>query len=60
VIFTADTKPSGKLDDYREFRNDQTQQIIGRHWVLKDYVPVSELKELIRVYGGSLPGYTYK
>lgn len=60
VIFTASDKPSGKLDDYREFRNDQTQQIIGRHWVLKDYVPVSELKELIRVYGGSLPGYTYK
>jgi hypothetical protein len=65
VVFTSGDKPLGKLEDYREFRNDQTWKSIsgGRHggyWTLKDYVPEAELKELIRVYGGSLPGYCYK
>jgi hypothetical protein len=33
---------------------------IGRGWKLVDYVPVEKLMELIRVYGGSISGYTYK
>jgi hypothetical protein len=62
VIFTSGDKPNGKLEDYRQFINDQTwRPISGRgYWTLKDYVPEAELKELIRVYGGSLPGYCYK
>ena len=64
VVFTSGNKPLGKLEDYREFMNDQTMRPIsggrGASWTLKDYVPESELKELIRVYGGSLPGYCYK
>ena len=62
VVFTSGDKPLGKLEDYRQFMNDQTWRPIGGrgYWILKDYVPESELKELIRVYGGSLPGYCYK
>lgn len=59
LVFTSGDKPLAKLKDYREFRNDQTQQRMGQ-WTMIDYVPVAELKELIRVYGASLPGYTYK
>lgn len=59
LVFTSGDKPLAKLKDYREFRNDQTWQKMGQ-WTMIDYVPVSELKELIRVYGASLPGYTYK
>jgi hypothetical protein len=64
VIFTSGDKPLGKLEDFAEFVNDQTMKSLsggrGTSWTLKDYVPESELKELIRVYGGSLPGYCYK
>lgn len=59
LVFTSGDKPLAKLKDYREFRNDQTWQKMGE-WTMIDYVPTSELKELIRVYGASLPGYTYK
>ncbi len=59
VVFTSGKTPLAKLNDYREFRHDQTLQRMGE-WILVDYVPVAEMKELIRVYGGSLPGYTYK
>jgi hypothetical protein len=59
IVFTAGDKPLAKLNDYREFRDDQTWKPKGE-WTMKDYVPVKEMKELIRVYGGSLPGYTYK
>ena len=59
IVFTAGDKPLAKLQDYREFRDDQTWKPKGE-WTMKDYVPVKEMKELIRVYGGSLPGYTYK
>jgi len=59
LVFTSGDKPLAKLKDYREFRNDQTWQKMGE-WTMIDYVPTSELKELIRVYGASLPGYCYK
>ena len=59
VVFTSDKNPSAKIKDYREFKHDQTLHTMGI-WTLVDYVPVKEMKELIRVYGGSLPGYTYK
>lgn len=59
VVFTSGDKPLAKIQDYREFRNDQTWARIGE-WTMVDYVPVKEMKELIRKYGGSLPGYTYK
>jgi len=59
VVFTSGDKPLAKLKDYRDFRHDQTWQKMGQ-WIMVDYVPVKEMKELIRVYGGSLPGYTYK
>ena len=59
VVFTAGDKPLAKLKDWREFRHDQTFARMG-NWTLVDYVPVKEMKELIRVYGGSLPGYCYK
>ena len=59
LVFTASKQPMGKLQDYREFRHDQTFQRMGQ-WTLVDWIPVSDMKELIRVYGGSMPGYTYK
>jgi len=59
VVFTSGDKPLAKIQDYREFRHDQTWAKIGE-WTMVDYVPVKEMKELIRKYGGSLPGYTYK
>jgi hypothetical protein len=59
LVFTSGDKPLAKIKDYREFRNDQTWKPMG-DWGMVDYVPVKELKELIRVYGASLPGYTYK
>lgn len=59
VVFTSGDKPLAKINDYRGFRHDQTGARMGE-WILMDYVPVKEMKELIRKYGGSLPGYTYK
>jgi hypothetical protein len=59
LVFTAGDKPLAKLYDRANFRHDQTGAFIGL-WKLVDYVPVSKMRELIRVYGGSLSGYTYK
>jgi hypothetical protein len=59
LIFTAGDKPLAKLGDRRDFRHDQTGARIGT-WKLVDYVPVEKMKELIRVYGSSISGYTYK
>ena len=59
LVFTSDDKPMAKLEDRGSFRHDQTNARMGT-WTLVDYVPVNKMKELIRVYGGSLPGYTYK
>lgn len=59
AIFTSGSA-NAKLGNRRDFRHDQTWQYIGRGWKLIDYAPVKDLYELIRLYGGSLPGYTYK
>jgi len=59
IVFTSGDKPNAKIKDIRDFYNDQNHRHLGR-WELVDYVPVNKMKELIRVYGGSLPGYTYK
>ena len=63
VVLTSGTS-NYKIGNRRLFLNDQTMRPIsnsgGRYWQLEDYVPVKEMKELVRVYGGSLPGYVYK
>jgi hypothetical protein len=60
LIFTSGDKPYRKLHDVGDFKHDQTWAIIGRDWMLVDYVPLAKLSELIRKYGSSLPGYVYK
>ena len=60
AIFTSGSKPSEKIGNRRDFRHDQNWQMIGRGWKLIDYAPMKDITELIRLYGGSLSGYTYK
>ncbi|MFA5152664.1 MAG: hypothetical protein WC554_08910 [Clostridia bacterium] len=60
LIFTSGDKPGDKINDTRNFKHDQTGGMIGRNWKLVDYAPLKELQELIRLYGSSLSGYTYK
>jgi len=59
IVFTASDKPHNKLYDRKVFRHDQTGSAMGM-WKLVDYVPTEKMKELIRVYGGSMSGYCYK
>ena len=62
LVFTSGDSPMGKIGLRGNFRNDQTWQTINKdgYWEMVDYVPVKDLKELIRVYGKSMYGYTYK
>lgn len=59
LLFTSSNKPSEKLQDRVIFLHSQTNQKMFEG-VLVDYVHLKNLSELIRVYGGSLFGYTYK
>jgi hypothetical protein len=60
LVFTAG-EPSLKIGQSRDFRHDQTFQVIGRRWKFIDYIPVKDMTELARVYGTSkFSGYTYK
>ncbi len=62
LIFTSDNEPAGTIGLKSNFRHDQTLQEMTRDgmWEMVDYVPVKQMKELIRVYGNSMFGYTYK
>lgn len=62
LVFTSGSEPIGKIGMQSEFRNDQSWQELTRdgYWKMVDYVPIKNLDELIRVYGKSLLGYTYK
>jgi hypothetical protein len=63
IVFTASDKPHAKIGNRRMFAHDQTGRPISNDrgsWTFIDYVPTHEMKELVRVYGASLPGYTYK
>lgn len=62
LIFTSG-EPQLKIGQTRDFKHDQTWQSISKNgsWKFIDYLPVSDLMELVRVYGKhKFPGYTYK
>ena len=61
LIFTSG-KPSAKIGNTQDFKNDQTWKPMSTtgSWKFIDYAPVADLPELVRLYGASLPGYTYK
>lgn len=60
LIFTSGEP--GKIGLRSAFMNDQSWAEMTRNglWKLVDYAPVKDLQELIRVYGKSMLGYTYK
>lgn len=62
ILFTSGDKPIGKIGLSSNFRHDQTWNEMTRDgmWKMVDYVPVKDMQELIRVYGKSMFGYTYK
>jgi len=62
LVFTSGDKPLGKIGMRSAFMNDQTWNEMTRNglWKMVDYVPVKDLQELLRVYGKSMLGYTYK
>ena len=62
LLFTSGSKPIGKIGMKSNFRHDQTWNEMTRDgmWKMVDYVPVKDLQELLRVYGKSMFGYTYK
>jgi len=62
LVFTSGDEPLGKIGMRSAFMNDQTWNEMTRdgYWKMVDYVPVKELQELLRVYGKSMLGYTYK
>lgn len=61
-VITSSSEPHAKLGNSRRFLNDQTWKELdhGDSWRLIDYAPLKEIRELVRLYGASIQGYTYK